>query len=72
MPDQAPLNRREWLKAASLTVAGAVLAPRLAAAAQPKTGAAPGSRPPADPPVVAPRPSGERQYIYGFETYPPV
>ena len=72
MSNPESLNRRQWLKAAGLTMAGAALAPRLAKpASDPRSvlnaggNDASASGPPAES-------KGERRYIHGFETYPPV
>jgi hypothetical protein len=69
-----PLNRREWLKAAGLTAAGAVLASRLADSGQPgvRVLREDGTGVPADPAIGGQAATGERRYILGFETYPPV
>lgn len=66
MEHPSPLNRRQWLQAAGLTLAGAVLAPLLGA--QP-VAAGGGESPEAPPsrPLPARLPRGDRRYIHGFE-----
>lgn len=68
MDHPTPLNRRQWLQAAGLTLAGAVLAPRLSLGAQPAA-AGGGESPEAPPscPLPARPPRGDRRYIHGFE-----
>jgi hypothetical protein len=70
MSESAPLDRRQWLKAAGGAVAGAVLvsrSPGATGAPEPEA-----SRPAPDATTPPPESRGERRYVMGFEDYPPV
>ncbi len=61
MTKLSALNRRQWLKSVSATLAGLLIARRLPGAALAQSGAAP---------AVPSRQKTDRRYIHGFEAYP--